>query len=149
MGVDKCRPARYTLPRKFVSGRGAIPHWRYSPRPLPKSADPVRLRGQRYSPDARNGRQIELFARPVAVFAVAGRVFGCLPGSGTARKGLSSSIERGHAPPREEITMKKNTTHNLTVAAMLSAVAFFLFFHTAFHAFLFLCAIISFNKLPV
>ena len=30
--------------------------------------------------------------------------------------------------PREDITMKKNTTHNLTVAAMLSAVAFILMF---------------------
>ena len=63
-GLDKGPLPRYTLARKFVSGRGAIPHWRYSPRPLPKSADPVRLRGQRYSPDARNGRQIRIVYAP-------------------------------------------------------------------------------------
>ena len=87
-GVDKAEQPRYTLRRKFVSGRGAIPHWRYSPRPLPKSADPVRLRGQRYSPDARNGRQYDLSTRPVAVFAAAGRVFDCLPGSEPRERGF-------------------------------------------------------------
>ena len=34
------------------SGRGAIPHWRYSPRTT-SVADPVQLRDQRYSPDER------------------------------------------------------------------------------------------------
>ena len=43
------------------------------------------------------------------------------------RKGLSNQFLNG-ANPGEDNHMKKNTTHNLTVAAMLSAVAFILMF---------------------
>ena len=57
---------------------------------------------------------------------MAGRVFICLPGSGACEKGFPVFIEWGSRPGRK--IMRKDTTHNLTVAAMLSAVAFILMF---------------------
>ena len=57
---------------------------------------------------------------------MAGRVFICLPGSGEREKAFQSLFEWGSRPGRK--IMRKDTTHNLTVAAMLSAVAFILMF---------------------
>ena len=94
----------------------------------------MKLRGQRYSPDARNGRQIRLFARPVAADPVLGDAGGrvrflvVFPVPIGCEKGFPIYFfEWGLLRPGR-IFMKKNTTHNLTVAAMLSAVAFILMF---------------------
>ena len=43
-------------------------------------------------------------------------------------KSFRNNFCKGHLTPGRIITMKKSTTHNLTVAAMLSAVAFILMF---------------------
>jgi hypothetical protein len=61
-GSALCLPLSERMARAkkgAFSGRGAIPHRRYSPRALMvsqaaiRSADPVKLRGRRYSPDER------------------------------------------------------------------------------------------------
>ena len=94
----------------------------------------MKLRGQRYSPDARNGRQIRLFARPVAADPVWGDAGGRVRflvvfpvPIGCEKSFPIYFFEWGLLRPGR-IFMKKNTTHNLTVAAMLSAVAFILMF---------------------
>lgn len=52
-GRDAVRALSYAM-LEFCSGRGAIPHWRYSPRAfLSRKVDSVKLRDQRYSPDER------------------------------------------------------------------------------------------------
>lgn len=57
----------------------------------------------------------------------AGRFLVCLSGSIQREKGFPNKFERG-VHPGEDNYHEKNTTHNLTVAAMLSAVAFILMF---------------------
>ena len=89
-------------------------------------ADPVQLRDQRYSPDARNGRQIVVYAPCCSVFLQQGAFLFVFPVPKAERKGFLN-FDAGRIPG-EDKTMKKNTTHNLTVAAMLSAVAFILMF---------------------
>ena len=84
--------------RKFVSGRGAIPHRRYSPRPPLWGADSVRLRGRRYSPDARNGRQIACLRALLQCFCSRALLV-CLPGSHRCEKGFPQFILSGASRP--------------------------------------------------
>ena len=93
-----------------------------------KGADPVQLRDQRYSPDARNGRQICVYA-PCCIFGCSRALF-CLSFRFQIQreKSFPNIFARGSNARKGNKTMKKNTTRDLTVAAMLSAVAFILMF---------------------
>ena len=126
--LDKTGPSRYTLCQKVRFRAGCDSPLAVKSATTRKGADPVQLRDQRYSPDARNGRQ-RLCLRALLQFLLQqGAFLFVLPVPSSMRKGLSNQFfERGEPRGRTK-PMRKNTTHNLTVAAMLSAVAFILMF---------------------
>ena len=126
--LDKPGTPRYTLCQKVRFRAGCDSPLAVKSATTRKGADPVQLRDQRYSPDARNGRQIVVYAPCCSVFVAAGR-FSVWPSRSRTKyeKSFRNNFCRGLCPGKEH-TMKKNTTHNLTVAAMLSAVAFILMF---------------------
>ncbi len=88
----------------------------------------MRLRDQRYSPDAKKRQANCRLCALLQFFVAAGRVSGCPSRFRySAKKGFPNNFLNGRTP-REEYYHEKNTTRNLTVAAMLSAVAFILMF---------------------
>jgi hypothetical protein len=96
-GLDSAAVPRYTLGQKVRFRAGCNSPLAVKSATTRKGADPVQLRDQRYSPDARNGRQIAS-VRPVAVFIAAGRFLVCLSGSIQREKGFPNKFERGIHP---------------------------------------------------
>ena len=77
-GLDKSAPARYTLCQKVRFRAGCDSPLAVKSATTRKGADPVQLRDQRYSPDARNGRQRLCLRALLQCFVAAGRVLVCL-----------------------------------------------------------------------
>ena len=75
--LDKTGPSRYTLCQKVRFRAGCDSPLAVKSATTRKGADPVQLRDQRYSPDARNGRQIVVYAPCCSVFVAAGRFSIC------------------------------------------------------------------------
>ena len=75
--LDKTGPSRYTLYQKVRFRAGCDSPLAVKSATTRKGADPVQLRDQRYSPDARNGRQIVVYAPCCSVFVAAGRFSVC------------------------------------------------------------------------
>ena len=75
--LDKTSPSRYTLCQKVRFRAGCDSPLAVKSATTRKGADPVQLRDQRYSPDARNGRQIVVYAPCCSVFVAAGRFSIC------------------------------------------------------------------------
>ena len=90
-GLDSAAVPRYTLGQKVRFRAGCNSPLAVKSATTRKGADPVQLRDQRYSPDARNGRQIAS-VRPVAVFGCSRALFGLSFRFNPARKGLSEQI---------------------------------------------------------
>ena len=74
--LDKTGPSRYTLYQKVRFRAGCDSPLAVKSATTRKGADPVQLRDQRYSPDARNGRQIVVYAPCCSVFVAAGLYWG-------------------------------------------------------------------------
>ena len=76
-GLDSAAVPRYTLGQKVRFRAGCNSPLAVKSATTRKGADPVQLRDQRYSPDARNGRQIVVYAPCCSVFVAAGRFSIC------------------------------------------------------------------------
>ncbi len=97
--LDKAGSPRYTLCQKVRFRAGCDSPLAVKSATTRKGADPVQLRDQRYSPDARNGRQIVVL-RPVVIFLQQGVFLFVSPVPIQHEKGFPIKFDRGISPGR-------------------------------------------------